>query len=226
MAPKTQSENPYLAARQEWNERYGNLAVAAKTWRLAALLALSVCLVLAVGAIYLASQNTLVPYVVELDRSGLPTHVALANQGLPSQLKTRVVRAQLAQFVKDVREVVTDKALQRRAFTRAYSYLSRQHPAYQRITKFHEDHSPLRDDETVVVEISQILPLSANSWRIEWQEKSYGRGGRAISSARMAGIATVQVGEEVREETLLLNPLGLYVLDFNWSRDLIGAEDD
>jgi len=219
-------ENPYLAARREWNERYGDWVAAAKTWRLAALLALSVCLVLAVGSIYLASQATLVPYIVELDRAGLPKHVALAGQDLSAHQEERVIRAQLARFVRDVREVVADVELQKRAVARAYSHLSRQHPAFQTISQFHRNHSPFRNDETVVVEISQVLPISADSWRVEWQEKSYGRGGNARTSARMAGIATIQIGGEVREETLLLNPLGLYVLDFNWSRDLIGDADE
>lgn len=57
-------ENPYLAARQEWNERYGDAIAAARSWRLAALLASSVCLVLAAGSIYLGSQSALVPYIV------------------------------------------------------------------------------------------------------------------------------------------------------------------
>jgi len=226
MTEKIQNESPYLAGRQEWNERYGDWVMAARTWRLAALLALSVCLVLAGGSVYLASQSSMVPYVVELDRTGLPTRVALAEQGLSPDQEARVVRAQLARFVRDMREVVADAELQKRAIARVYSHLSRQHPAFQAVSQFHKSNSPFRNDETVVVEISQVLPLSANSWRIEWQEKSYDRTGKTHPPARMAGIATVQVGEEVREETLLLNPLGLYVLDFNWSRDLIGDADE
>jgi len=226
MSPKTHSENPYLAARQEWNERYGDLVAAVRTWRLAALLALSVCLVLAAGSIYLASQATLVPYVVELDRAGLPAHVALAGQGLSADQEARVIRAQLARFVRDVREVGTDVELQKRAIARAYSHLSRQHPAFQAISQFHKEHSPFRNDETVLVDIFQVLPLSADSWRVEWQETSYSRSGKARAPTRMVGIATIQLGGEVREESLLLNPLGLYVLDFNWSRDLIGGADE
>jgi type IV secretory pathway TrbF-like protein len=32
--------SPYLAARREWDERYGNLITRAKNWRIAAFLAL------------------------------------------------------------------------------------------------------------------------------------------------------------------------------------------
>jgi len=222
---KSVPENPYLSARREWNERYGDSIAAARSWRLAALLASAVCLVLAAGSIYLGSQSTLVPYVVELDRTGNPAHVALAGQGLSARQKEQVVRAQLAQFVRDVREVHSDLDLQKRAIARAYAHLSRQHPAFQAVSQFHQDHSPFRRDETVLVEIARILRLSEESWRIEWQEIARGRKGAARPPTRLAAIATVQIGSEVREETLLLNPLGLYVLDFNWSRDLIGTNE-
>lgn len=217
--------NPYLAARLEWNERYGDVIAAARAWRLAALLALAVSLVLAGGAIYLASRSALVPYVVELDRAGLPVRVALAGQGLSAQQQARVIRAQLAQFVRDVREVAPDVALQQRAVARAYSHLSRQHPAFRAVSQFHQAYSPYRADSTVTVEIAQILRLSGDSWRVEWQEITRDPKGEAQPPVRLAAVARVQVGGAVREDTLLLNPLGLYVLDFTWSRDLIERGD-
>ena len=33
MAVPNPTDNPYLAARQEWNERYGSYVKAAATWR-------------------------------------------------------------------------------------------------------------------------------------------------------------------------------------------------
>lgn len=152
--------------------------------------------------------------------------MALAGQGLSARQKEQVIRAQLGQFVRAVREVIPDLELQKRAIARAYSHLSRQHPAFQAVSQFHQDHSPFRRAETVTVEIAQILRLSAGSWRIEWRETARGRKGEARPPTRWAAIATVRIGGGVREETLLLNPLGLYVLDFNWSRDLIGTNDE
>jgi type IV secretory pathway TrbF-like protein len=37
------AEPPYLAARQEWNERYGDYIARARNWRRAAFAALAVC---------------------------------------------------------------------------------------------------------------------------------------------------------------------------------------
>lgn len=34
---ETRTENPYLAARREWDERYGNLITRERNWRIMAL---------------------------------------------------------------------------------------------------------------------------------------------------------------------------------------------
>ncbi len=56
--------NPYLAARREWNERYGEYIAQARTWRVTALLALLVAAVSTSGLIWIASSSGIVPYVV------------------------------------------------------------------------------------------------------------------------------------------------------------------
>ena len=41
MAANRAPENPYLAARQEWNERYGSYVRSAAAWRIVGILGLS-----------------------------------------------------------------------------------------------------------------------------------------------------------------------------------------
>jgi type IV secretory pathway TrbF-like protein len=62
--------SPYLAARREWDERYGNLITRAKNWRTAAFLALLVAIAETGGLIALALKNKTVPYVVAVDNLG------------------------------------------------------------------------------------------------------------------------------------------------------------
>jgi len=223
-------ESPYLAARREWNERYGDFIVAARTWRLATFLSFAVSLILAAGSIYLASQSVLVPYIVELDHTGKPAQVTLAGQELTERQQDLVIRSQLAQFIKDVREVSRDVELQNLAIKRTYAFLSRQHPSFFAVLEFQKKNLHGRDSLaakglSVMVEISQILKLSQGSWRVEWLEYRKAAQGPSVEPIRMVAVLTVQIGGEVHEETLLLNPLGLYVLDFTWSRDLIGDGD-
>src|SRR4030081_1785459 len=63
-------ESPYLAARREWDERYGGLIKRAQQWRGAAVLALLVALAEAVVIIGVATRPRTTPYVVAVDSLG------------------------------------------------------------------------------------------------------------------------------------------------------------
>ena len=75
------TENPYLSARREWNERYGDYIARARNWRSAAFAALAISAVLALGVVWEAAQSKVVPYVVEVDKLGDAIAVARADAG-------------------------------------------------------------------------------------------------------------------------------------------------
>ena len=56
MAAKRPPESPYLAARQEWTERYGSYVQAARAWRIVGILGLSLAVVGFSFAMYLSAQ--------------------------------------------------------------------------------------------------------------------------------------------------------------------------
>ena len=76
-------ETPYLSARREWNERYGDYIARARSWRWAAFGALAVSLVLAIGVVWQGAQSKVVPYVVEVDKLGDAVAVARADRAAP-----------------------------------------------------------------------------------------------------------------------------------------------
>jgi type IV secretion system protein VirB5 len=75
-----QSLSPYLAARQEWNERYGSYIAQAYAWRLTALIALVIAAIATGGLVLIASQSQVVPYVVKVDRLGTAIAVDRADR--------------------------------------------------------------------------------------------------------------------------------------------------
>lgn len=217
-----QVSSPYLLARREWNERYGSYIARAKVWRGIALTSLVIAAVAVGGVVYFASQNKLIPYVVEVGGDGRPLQVYHADEAQP--LDQRVIRAQLGQFVQDMRSVSTDVAVQRRAVERAYAHLSADMPAYTAVNQWFRQNVPFKraTEETVVVEVRQVLPLSDKTWRIEWVERPRSRNGESIPATRWTGTATIVTSGEVSPQTLLYNPTGLYIKEFDWSRDFSG----
>jgi len=217
-----QVSSPYLLARREWNERYGSYIARAKVWRGIALTSLVIAAVAVGGVVHFASQNKLIPYVVEVGGDGRPLQVYYADEAQP--LDQRVIRAQLGQFVQDMRSVSTDVAVQRRAVERAYAHLSADMPAYTAVNQWFRQNVPFEraTEETVVVEVRQVLPLSDKTWRIEWVERPRSRNGESMPATRWTGTATIVTSGEVNPQTLLYNPTGLYIKEFDWSRDFSG----
>src|ERR1700759_5740441 len=110
-------ENPqsavYLAARREWNDRYGSYIAQAHAWRLTALASLGVAFVAVVGVVWIGAQNRVVPYVVQTDKLGDALAISRADVAAPAE--PRLIRAGLARWITDVltgvRAVVLERAV-------------------------------------------------------------------------------------------------------------------
>ena len=220
MAVNRTPENPYLAARQEWTERYGSYVKAAAAWRVVGILSLALALVGFSYALYLSTQVRLVPYIVEVDRLG--TSVAA---GFPEQIEyaaARVVRATLGNFVTSFRSVTPDAVVQKQYIDRTYALLRTSDPSTQKINDWFRSNSPFEKarSSTVAIEVNNIVALSNQTYQIDWTEYERDRKGKETGTRRFRGIATVALTAPQDEATIRLNPIGLYVTDFDWTAQL------
>src|SRR5271169_2178351 len=74
------THSPYLAARREWDERYGDLITRARNWRTMAILCSLVALVATAGMVSLSERSHVVPFVVLVDNLGRPVASGIADQ--------------------------------------------------------------------------------------------------------------------------------------------------
>ncbi|MGC8592520.1 VirB8/TrbF family protein [Acidithiobacillus sp.] len=94
---KEDSANPYLNARREWDERYGDALTRAQNWRLFAFGAIGVAAVACLGIAYIGAQSKIKPYVVAIDRMGNP--IAMAQPVAGGAVNQRIIEAQVANWV-------------------------------------------------------------------------------------------------------------------------------
>jgi len=218
MNSSKQSENPYLSARREWNERYGDYISTAKNWRLIAFLAVSISIFAVIGLIYIGSQNKFVPYIVAVDKLGTMLSIKPAQRVQVTD--ERIIKATLAKFIINFRGIITDTTAQKQAVNDIYAFLAVGDPATNHISDyFKKGHSPFERSkkETVTVEISSILPVSQKTWQIEWQEIVYDRKGLQKEKIRMKAIVTIAIHPSDTEESIIRNPMGLYIKDISWA---------
>ncbi|MDI2076713.1 conjugal transfer protein TrbF [Bradyrhizobium sp. Mp27] len=213
-------DNPYLAARQEWNERYGSYVQAAAAWRTVGIVAMVMAVIGFAYALFQSTQVKLVPYIVEVDKLG-----TAASAGYPQQIEyadPRVVRATLGSFVANFRSVTPDAIVQKQYIDRTYALLRTSDPATQKINDWFRSNSPFERAKTttVAVEVNNIVALSNQSYQIDWTEFERDRKGKQTGEHRYRGIATVTLTPPQDEQTIRLNPIGLYLRDFDWTAQL------
>ena len=220
MAANRAPENPYLAARQEWSERYGSYVQAAAAWRIVGILALTMAVIGFGYSMYLSTQVKLVPYIIEVDKLGTSM-----TAGFPEQIEyadPRVVRATLGNFVTSFRSVTPDAVVQKQYIDRTYALLRTSDPSTQKINDWFRSNSPFEKEwnATIAIEVNNIVALSNQTYQIDWTEYERDRKGKETGTRRFRGIATVTLTAPQDEATIRLNPIGLYVRDFDWTAQL------
>jgi len=219
-AGATGPENPYIAARREWNERYGDYISEARTWKVVAMAALGIALVAVGGVVWIGAQSKVIPYVVEVDKLGEPVAVNPAMQAAP--VDPRVIEAELARWVFDMRTIDADATAERHYINDGYALIASNSAAYQAMNDHFAASDPFKEatNQTVQVQVESVLPLSANTWRIEWEEVATGRNGELAYDQEWQADVTIAIHPPSDAAGIMANPMGIYVTDFSWTKRL------
>lgn len=212
--------NPYLTARKEWDERYGDLISRAKNWRAAAFLFGVIALAAVAGMIVIAKQAKVVPYVVAVDNLGRVASVGMADKA--SLADDRMKRAAIYQWVSDWRLVTIDGIAQRKAIDRVYAMIGNGTPAQVVISDFYSKDPPHTRSQThtVDVDVKAVFATSDKTYEVEWTEVTRNLAGQIRSEERWKGSLTIAVNPPTEERLIRINPLGVYVTNASWSKVL------
>ena len=224
MSDNNFNENPYLSARKEYSDRYGSAVKDAARWRQISILMVMLCIAFGVAMMWLASQNKVVPYIVQVDKHGYAVTIKSAQEG--SVADTRVVVAAPGGFFVNFKTVVTDVASQRRMLNDVYSYLAKNSSAETAVSQYYKEHNPFvatqdKREYTVQVEIRSIVRSGGDdkSWQILWTEEKVDQGA-VIESTEWRAIVSVAISPVRELAEVLKNPLGIYITEINMAQDI------
>lgn len=205
-----------------WLERYGTYVTQAYAWRLTALLALASTIISTGGVVWISGKSQFVPYVVQVDKLGDALAVTRADEARP--IEPIVVRAQLARWLAAVRTVYADATAQRKLVDEAYAMINQRSQAFDMLNDHMRAHDPFQRarSETASVEIQSILPLTRETWRMEWREETLGRDGKSRQSQTYQATVSVTISPPLDEAAIRSNPMGVYIDAYSWSQRLEG----
>lgn len=217
---RTVNHSPYLSARKEWDERYGDLISRARNWRAAAFLFGSIALAAVAGMVVIAKQAKVVPYVVAVDNLGRVASAGIADQTTAAD--DRLKRAVLYQWVSDWRMVTIDGIAQRKAIDRVYAMIGNGTPAQTIISEYYSKDPPhvRAQTQTVDVEVKAVFATSDRTYEVEWTETTRTLTGQVKSEERWKGSLTIAINPPSDERLIRVNPLGVYVTNASWSKVL------
>lgn len=214
------STSPYIRAREEWLERYGSYIKAAAQWRFFALGCAAILLCSVICNVIQASQHKVIPFIVQTDNAG-KTH-GINRLEPQTTLPKEFIQAELAGFIQNWRSVTADFDLQRRMINKLSAFTGG--TAKSQLKEWFEANSPYlkaKNGRLVQIEIKGLpLPVSKDSWRVEWQEITRSHTGLLLNAETFEATVSVRIHPPDTEAQIMLNPGGVIVTEISVSRVL------
>lgn len=212
------SDNPYMAAMREWDERFAFHARQAKISTYIAVGLVALNMALAGAMVWQSMTRTYIPYVVAVDDLGT---ARLAHQPqMVTQWPEAVVLREISDIVRWLRFIPGDSVILDDAWRKLVLFTVPGAAAYQKMAERAQSpgSSPfaLQGQITVEVQVRSVLLQGGRTWIAEWTETTRDQqSGRVLSAERYQG--SFQLGQQANLSTEILttNPLGLLLEDFD-----------
>jgi type IV secretion system protein TrbF len=226
-SPGRTDGNPFLAARTEFMNAFGDLAKGKRNWQLTAYGLMGLLALVALANFHLTASSRVVPYVVQVDRLGQVVTVGPADE--LKQPDQRLVASELARFIRAIRTVLPAAAAAGEAemLRRGYAFVAPEAAAFLNdyFAKPANDPRFLGLRLTRQVDVTGVLRVpNSDVWRLQWAEteRSTQPGGLTRTVA-WEGYVTVRLVPPRTVEAVEDNPLGLAIRSVNWTQVGAGA---
>ena len=223
----TPEGNSFVAARHEFMNAFGDLAMGKRNWQLVAFALLGLLALVTIADLRLTASSRVVPYVVQVDRLGQVVTAGAADE--LKQPDQRLVASELARFVRAIRTVLPAAAAAAEAemLRRGYAFVAPEAAAF--LNDYFAD--PGNDPRvlglrlTRQVEVTSVLRVpDSDVWRLQWTETERAtQPGGATRTVAWEGYVAVKLVPPRTAETVQDNPLGVTVASVNWTQ--VGATE-
>ena len=221
--PKLSPETPYLRAKQEWDNRIGSSVVQSRNWRLAFFSLAILTAFIAVSLVTQIRSARVIPIYVGIDKQrGEPAVLGRADvqSYKPGDLEIKYF---LSQFIRYVRAVPSDQVVIKQNWTKAYSLMRKEAANLLNEMTNRDPENPLNrvGQVTVIPQPLSIIQVpGSETYQARWKETVFDKNGTKTDEFTMTGVFSIELSPPKSEDQLNENPLGLYITNFQWNREL------
>ena len=223
MKPSSAPETPFRRAKEEWDNRIGSVVIQARNWRFAFFGVVLISLGLLALVIFQFREQRVIPVIVGIDKErGEPIVIGPVTDGSyrPGPLEIKYF---LSEFIRYVRAVPLDQIIIRQNWLRAYSFLRKDAANLLNELANKDENSPLKKIGSVVVSVqplSVVQITGTDSYQLRWKETVFSAQGNKLDEYSMLGTFSLELQPPKDQQTLQDNPLGLFIKNFQWNREL------
>jgi type IV secretion system protein VirB5 len=217
--PSVPPDSPFTRAQGEWNDRLGGLVQAARNWRLAAFGALAVTTLAVAGLIYQSSRTTVQPYYIRVAENGQPFAVGTVPEVFTPT--GNEIRWHLGTWLGWVRGIPLDPVVVKKNYQQALGFMRQ--AAANKLNAWAQQDERLQNigRETVEFSLIGVAPISGTqSYQARWTEVFRNAEGGLKRQEHWTATFNIEIHPPASAEAIQQNPIGLYIKDFQWSREL------
>jgi len=223
-------ENPYLSARQHYAGLIDASVATVRFWQFFGVFCLILAGLAGGGIFYMGSKSKYEPVFIPVDHLGHTFAALMVGDGAGAD-QPAVVQRYVEDWVINWRRITIDGTIQKDAIKHVWAMLRQKDPALRKIVDYYSDpvNAPKERvqvaKETVNPEIITALPQNPEktTWLVDWKEttsdlEGHIRSVRAWRTNLTVHYMTAAEKEHREADDVRLNPLGIYITEFTYSR--------
>lgn len=213
-------KDPYLNARNEWLERYGNYISQARNWKLVAFGSILLAILAVTHSVVTYDKPRVEAFAVEYcSKSGEYNLTKLD----PLSISDEMIKASLSNWIVGLREVSSDLFINQRNIKKSFAMIERSSPAEkQAIDDAKASNPQIRaKTELVEVKVESILRQSESTLQIDWLEIiRNAQSGEIIKTIKNRGNINYKLAKNIGVSELIENPTGMRIGEWRWTNVL------
>ena len=165
------NENPYFQEKKGYVDLRGNDKLDKATYKIIAMVCLGITTLAVSGMIYIGAKSKFIPMLYKESNQGGLTFVGFASDSL--KLTNNMIGNQLVGYIEALRRVPQDVDLKNDYSKRVRMMTATQLFDNVLVNTLIERYTD-NVGKTVMVTVKNVLPISKNTWQLDWDESTDG----------------------------------------------------